>query len=331
MDISWIDPAHPPVADVAGAVAVVEAARIVDCPFQLNSTAGEFVAGLRHGWDGDAPATAVARNTSGAVVAVFGVMMPTRDNTHLGEVFVTVDPTTRRKGIGTQLFTVGVDRIRAAGRTLVVANCWDGTPGVPFGKSVGLDRASEAVMRRQDLHTIDRERVAQLAEDAREHAQDYELLRLPGAVPTDLLEPVARMAEAINDAPTDDLDVEDEVFDPARIRAFEAAQDAYQRRMYRLVARHRSTGELAGHTLVGVSVEHPWHAWQLDTSIVGRHRGNRLGMLLKAEMLCWLGEVEPQLHRLDTGNAASNAHMIGINDRLGYQIVARLIQWQRHL
>jgi GNAT superfamily N-acetyltransferase len=331
MDISWIDPTHPPVADVAGAVAVAEAARVVDCPFQLNSTAGEFVAGLRHGWDGDAPATAVARNSSGAVVAVFGVMMPTRDNTHLGEVFVTVDPSWRRRGIGTQLFSVGVDRIKSAGRTLVVANCWDGTAGVPFGKSVGLDRASEGVMRRQDLHTIDRQRVGQLAADAREHARDYELQRLPGAVPDDLLEQVARMTEAINDAPTDDLDVEDEVFSPGRIRAFEAAQDAYQRRMYRLLARHRGTGELAGHTMTGVWAQHPWQAWQFDTSIVKRHRGHRLGLLLKAEMLDWLREAEPQLDRLDTGNAASNTHMIGINEALGYRIMARVIQWQRHL
>ena len=48
-------------------------------------------------------------------------------------------------------------------------------------------------------------------------------------------------------------------------------------------------------------------------------------------MLGWLGEAEPQLHRLDTGNAATNAHMIGINETLGYQVTARLIQWQRHL
>ncbi len=331
MDISWIDPADPSVADVAGAVAVVEAARIVDCPFRLTSTAADFVAGLRHGWDGDAAATAVARTSRGAVVAVFGVMMPTRDNTHLGEVSVTVDPSWRRRGVGTQLFTVGIDRLKDAGRTLVVANCWDGTAGVPFGKSVGLDRASEAVMRRQDLRTMDRERITRLAAQARQQAQEYELLRLSGAVPQDLLEQVARMTEAINDAPTDDLDVEDEVFSPDRIRAFEAAQDAYQRRMYRLVARHRSTGELAGHTMVGVSVQQPWQAWQFDTSIVKRHRGNRLGLLLKAEMLGWLGEAEPQLHRLDTGNAATNAHMIGINETLGYQITARLIQWQRHL
>jgi len=44
---------------------------------------------------------------------------------------------------------------------------------------------------------------------------------------------------------------------PDRIRAFEAAQDAYERRVYRLVARHRGTGELAV-THGRVSVQHPW-------------------------------------------------------------------------
>jgi GNAT superfamily N-acetyltransferase len=316
---------------VAGAVAVTEAARLVDSPFRLNSTLSEFVGGLRHGWDGDPAETAVARNVAGAVVAVFGVSMPTRDNTHLGEVFVTVDPTWRRKGIGAHLFAVGVERLRAAGRTLVLTDCWDGTAGVPFAKSVGLDRASEDVMRRHDLRTIDHDRIAALAAEARERAGEYELVRLPGAVPDRLLGPVARMTEAINDAPTDDLDVEDEVFSPDRIRAFEAAQDAYERRIYRLVASHRASGELAGHTMVGVPVQHPWQAWQLDTSVVGAHRGNRLGLLLKAEMLGWLRQAEPQLHRIDTWNAASNAHMIGINETLGYRVVARAVGWQLRL
>lgn len=331
MDISWIDPAHPAVADVAGAVAVAEAARIVDCPHQLNRTVNDFVAGLRHGWDGEPAQTAVARNSAGSVVATFGVGMPMRDNTHLGEVFVTVDPAWRRNGIGTELFTTGVDRVKAEGRTLILADCWDSSAGIPFAKSLGLDRASEDVMRRQNLRTIDHDHVAGLAAQARQHSPDYDLVRLPGAVPDDLLGAVATLTEAINDAPIDDLDIEDEVFSPDRIRGFDAAQQAYGRRIYRLVAAHRATGELAGHTLVGVPDQHPWHAWQLDTSVVRGHRGHRLGLRLKAEMLGWLRESEPQLHRLDTWNAASNTHMIKINETLGYQVVAGHIGWQRRL
>ena len=65
MDISWIEPAHPSVADVAGALAVKEAARIVDSPYLLATAETEFVAGIRHGWDGEPAETAVARQPNG--------------------------------------------------------------------------------------------------------------------------------------------------------------------------------------------------------------------------------------------------------------------------
>lgn len=142
---------------------------------------------------------------------------------------------------------------------------------------------------------------------------------------------VARLTEAINDAPTDDLDVEDEVFSPERIRTFEAAQQASSRRLYRLLARERSTGVPAGQTVVAVDSERPWFGSQYDTSVRRSHRGHRLGLLLKIGMLRWLGADEPQLRRLDTWNAASNTHMIGVNDVLGYRVVANGVTWQRHL
>jgi hypothetical protein len=142
---------------------------------------------------------------------------------------------------------------------------------------------------------------------------------------------VAQMTAAINDAPTDDLDIEDEVFTPERIRRFESAQLGRGRRIYRLVARERATGALAGHTVVGVEAERPWHSWQFDTSVLGAHRGHRLGLLLKADMLRWLADAEPQLRTLDTWNAASNAHMIRVNEALGYRVVAKETEWQKHL
>ena len=61
------------------------------------------------------------------------------------------------------------------------------------------------------------------------------------------------------------------------------------------------------------------------------HRGHRLGLVLKIAMLYWLREEEPQLRIVDTWNAASNAHMIRVNEMLGYQVMAEAIVWQRHL
>jgi len=331
MDLTWLDPDQLDSHDVAGAVAVLEAARLVDYPHQLGPIVSSFSARLRHGWDGDPSRVAVTRDGRGRVTGVLEVYLPHWDNTHVGSVEVTVDPLARRQGLGRRLFEVGVELIRADGRTVVLAGCWEQTPGVGFLKAMGLDRAADEVQRTQNLLTLDWVRLDREHAAAESRASGYELVRMPGATPDDMLSEVARMTEAINDAPTDDLDIEDEVFSPERIRAFEGAQLALGRRIYRLVARERDTGVLAGHTMVAVESERPWHGWQLDTSVQRSHRGHRLGLYLKTAMLHWLRDEQSQLRTIDTWNAASNAHMIGVNEILGYRVVAHATEWQRHL
>jgi GNAT superfamily N-acetyltransferase len=326
-----LDPEHLDGRDVAGAVALLEAARVVDHPHRPGLTATSYIARQRHGWDGDRPVTALARDDRGRVVGVLEIDLPHWDNTHLGVVDVTVDPLLRRRGLGRRLFEAGVERVRAAGRTLVLAECVEQSAGADFLKAMGFDRASEDVMRRQDLLTVDWPRLDLEYARAEPHAAGYELVRMPGETPEDMVAEVLRMTEAINDAPTDDLDIEDEVFTAERLRAFEAAERARQRRTYWLAARHRETGALAGHTMVAVEGEQPGYGWQYDTSVVREHRGHRLGLLLKIAMLRWLADEEPQLRTIDTGNAASNAYMIHVNEVLGYRVVAKHVEWQRRV
>ncbi len=143
-----------------------------------------------------------------------------------------------------------------------------------------------------------------------------------------MLDAVAEMSAAINDAPTDDLDIEDEVFPKERIVDYENAQLASGNRFYRVIARHRETGELAGHSVVLVESERPTIGDQHDTSVLRSHRGHRLGLLLKADMLRWLADEEPQLETIDTWNAESNDHMIDVNEKLGYEVLGRELQFQ---
>jgi RimJ/RimL family protein N-acetyltransferase len=331
VNLTWLDPGDLDDGLLDGAVAVFESARQSDCPHELPRTVASYVADLRHGWDGEPPAAAVARDGDGRVVGVLEVSLPEWDNRHLGFVEVTVDPRVRRRGIGRDLFDAGVERVREARRTLVVTEGFDTPHSLAFAKSLGLDRAIESVKRTQDLRSLDTGRLDGEYAAAERAASAYELVRLPAGVPDELMPAVVDMVAAINDAPTDDLEVEDEVFSPERIRAFEAAQNAHERRMYQLVARHCETGELAGHTVVGVESDRPWHGGQFDTSVLRAHRGHRLGMLLKIGMLRWLAEAEPQLHLIETWNAASNEHMIAVNEVLGYRVVATATAFQRHL
>ena len=331
LELAWLDPADPERHGIDGAVAVLEAARVLDCPHEIPSIPDAYRAYLRHGWDGEPPEAAVLCDPTGRVVAVLEVSLPRRDNTHLAYVEITVDPVLRRRGIGRLLFDQAVHRARAEGRELLVAESFDEAPGGDFCTALGLERASTDVKRRQDLRCLDWSALDALHAAAEGAATGYELVRMPREIPDELMPAVVTMVSAINDAPLDDLQLEDEVFTPERIRAFHLAQVARGRRIYQLAARDRASGALAGHTVVAVEGYLPAYAHQFDTSVLAEHRGHRLGVLLKAAMLRWLGEAEPQLRVIDTWNAASNSHMVAVNEALGYQVIATSTAHQRHL
>ena len=214
---------------------------------------------------------------------------------------------------------------------MVLSESVDCAPSAAFAAAVGLERAQVVAQRRQELTALDWARLDEAYDEASAHSTGYELVRLPGRVPESMQSAVCELTAAINDAPTDGLDIEDENFTPERLLASEHMQELLGRRIYRLVARETATGALAGVTVVSVDSEQPWHAEQYDTSVVRDHRGHRLGVLLKVGMLRWLREQEPQLREIDTWNAVSNAHMVGVNELLGYEVLLTGVEWQLHL
>jgi GNAT superfamily N-acetyltransferase len=331
MELTWIDPDHLDERDVDGAVALMVAAQAVDLPSAAPWTRTGLLADIRHGWDGDPTIVGVRRDKRCRVVGVLEIGFSSWDNTHLGFVGLTVDPEARRQGIGRQLLEAGVDRVRAGGKSLVVTESYNTPAARALCGSLGFELAITSVKRRQNLLTLDWAALDRLYSGAVAAAPGYEILHLQGPTPDNLLDGVVAMTAAINDAPIDALEVEDEVFSPERVRGFERGQQERGRRTYRVIARERTTGELAGHTMVSIDKDHPGFGGQFDTSVVRAHRGHHLGLLLKIDMLRWLGDAEPQLRVLDTWNAASNEHMIDVNEQLGYQVVTEALEWQKHI
>jgi GNAT superfamily N-acetyltransferase len=315
-------------ATVRSAWEVLDAVRAADSPWSHPELLAHYEAELRHGWDGE-PATPYLMTADGVAVGVGSVALTERDNTHLAWLGVDVHPGHRRQGYGRVLFDAMVQQARAAGRTSVGLDAWESPRATGFAAAVGLERRSQALLRRQYLGELPALHLLEMYDDAVAAATGYELVRLAGRTPPDLVEAVAELMGAINDAPTDDLDVEDEVCTPDRLVAYEEAVLARGNRLYRLLARHRGTGRLGGHTVVAVEVDRPALAHQHDTAVAREHRGHRLGLLLKVGMLRWLAEVEPGVETLDTWNAESNHHMIAVNEALGYRVLARELQFQR--
>ena len=98
---------------------------------------------------------------------------------------------------------------------------------------------------------------------------------------------------------------------------------------YTVAARHDDTGELAALTEMAVDPADPGWGHQVFTVVTRKHRGHRLGLLLKIAMMELLATTEPQLERISTWNAESNEHMIAVNEAMGYAVFGPPVTWFR--
>ncbi len=315
---------------MAAYVDVVNASSAVDSPWSHPLTLHGADGRLRYGWDGEVE-TPFLGLVDDVPVVVGTVATSEYDNLHLAWLGLKVRPESRRRGLGSEMLEALVAETKSRGRTSIGIDGWDAEVPRAFAARHGLEEKSRAVNRRQHLAEVDWAVLERLHAEAQAAASAYELVRQVGRTPDDELAAVAEMSAAINDAPTDDLDIEDEVYSPERVRAYEEAQLARGDALYRVLARHRETGELAGHSVIAIEGERPEIGHQHDTSVVASHRGHRLGVLVKTEMNLWLREEQPRLVSIDTWNAESNDHMIGVNDAIGYRIMGRELEFQKSL
>jgi GNAT superfamily N-acetyltransferase len=310
--------------DTADAVAdVLAAAGEADgLPF-LPRTGADVLTTRQLGFDGrPVRAVLLARDGDGIVGDAF-VDLPVRENADTASVQVTVHPAYRRRGIGGALWSAALEEAGSAGRRRVHTGAWVGTVGVDVLERWGAQRSGVGVIRRIGLHDTPPGHWNQVREEAAAHATGYALEHHVGSTPEQLRGDVVALHAAINDAPRLHPDDEASVWDEERLLAYERAMAGRRQTLYRVVARHRGTGEPAGHSLVCVDEFTPAEAVQEDTAVVLAHRGHRLGLLMKAEMLSWLARDRPEVAHVDTWNNADNHHMIAINERLGARVVAR--------
>ena len=250
-------------------------------------------------------------------------------NTHIGHVDVHVRPDRRRRGVGTVLQRAAEEVVAASGRTLAMGEAMEQAPsGRLFSRACGYDEALVLRCNRLLLDEVDRDLLEAWVADP---DPAYELLRIDGRTPDDLVAPLIAAFEGMNDAPTGELDVNDDEVTEASMRSREAASAALDSRRLIYLARHRETGEGAGFTGVRWSHHQPTVIWQGGTATVRAHRGHGLGRLLKARMLLDLLAELPEAREVRTENAHSNAHMLAINDAMGFRPFTEQVVVQRRL
>ncbi len=245
------------------------------------------------------------------------------DNPNVGLFDLQVHPRHRRQGTGTALLREVLAVMTADDRHVLLAESYAGTAGDDFAAALGVRMAQAARTSLLRLADVDWPDVEALA--AAKHP-GYRLETSVDRVPDELLDGYARAKTAMNDAPHDDADFGDFTYTPETLRVEEArARMLGQLRV--VFAVHEDTGEIAGFTEVLATHPQLW-SYQEDTAVVPAHRGNGLGLWMKADMLLRLRSERPDVTELLTGNAASNQWMLAINDRLGFRFWAEVHGWQ---
>jgi GNAT superfamily N-acetyltransferase len=307
---------------VAALADILNAAGRIDDPEGWPEIVEMLAGELAYGWDLE-PAEQYLYTPDGAEhpVAGLSIDLPQRDNRHLVGAGIVVHPDHRRQGHGTRLMGEVLRIAAEAGRPTIWAQAVESDHGArAFVERFGFVYASHDARRRQVLAEVGPEVINGLYATAARAAADYRLERLLQPIADEVLSELIEVTAAINDAPMGDLTFEHEVFDLARLQDSETARRRRGERSYRVIARHRETGEVGGHTMVVTHPLRPAVAGQADTAVARAHRGHRLGLLLKIDMLRWLAEVEPQIEVIDTWNNVDNDFMIKVNEALGYRL-----------
>jgi GNAT superfamily N-acetyltransferase len=261
---------------------------------------------------------------AGRMVGEALVIASTIDNLRTADVWVWVPPQNRRRGVGREIARHVIGECRELGRDVLhtTAKYAFGRradhPYRRFAESLGFTLANTEVERRLPLPLAE-ELLERLAAGAAPHHDAYSILPVVGPVPGELAQGYCDVINRLTiDAPSGDLVVEPRLRTPA-ILADQEAEIALAGRTRVSVFALDPGGSVAAVTSSVASARGEPGINQWATIVRPEDRGHRLGMAVKVAQLRAIQESFPDKTYVTTTNAETNAHMVGINEALGFE------------
>jgi mycothiol synthase len=274
-------------------------------------------------------ATFAARDASGQLVgsAFVGYSKNEPENAHARWTEVNVAKAHRRKGLGRALFAALVEACLDQREDLVFfGQTSDRVPASEaFAKAIAASPGLPMKLNQLVIADVDRK---ELAKWAKIDAPGYRLERADNSVPKALVQPYLGAANAMNDMPKGDLRFADQRFTEEQLRDRESWLKQSGQQWWLIVAVHAASGEGAGFTEVQFDPRQGHLIFQGGTGVVTAHRGNKLGLWMKAVMLERILAERPEAKYIRTGNANVNEHMLAINTQIGFRHAWSNIIWQ---
>ena len=138
-------------------------------------------------------------------------------------VELVIAPGYRSSGIGDRVLDQVYAIMRANDRALLIANAWKGSDLERFWLDHGLEMGSAAAQRRLHPLDLDWSHLDRLHAESLAASTAYEVVQVTHPVSDDLVEGMVQLQLVMNDAPIDDLSIDDDVWNAKRYRAAEAA------------------------------------------------------------------------------------------------------------
>ncbi len=214
------------------------------------------------------------------------------------------------------------------GRTRLNGRTYSRIPaGALFAGNAGATRKSESHTNHLPTADVDRALLEAWVHEGPRRAAGYELMAWDGPVPEEHLEAFVELLLVMNDAPRDDLELNDFTLTAPEWRETEQQGIAVGEQRWFLVARS-SDRTLVGLHDVSWAPAFPHVVFIGSTGVRREHRGHALGKWVKAAMTLRILDDRPDVVDIRTGNADSNDAMLGINRQMGYRPLFGVTTWE---
>lgn len=267
------------------------------------------------------------------LVGVADVYLFLLDNTEKAWLEVVVDPEHRRRGVGGALMTECLRIAEAEDRTTVLTDTQvpaDEVADHPyrrFAERHGFSFSNVEVVRHLSL-PIETALLDTWTEEAGRRTGGYRIQTHVGDFPDELAESLCQLlGQLAVDAPTGEVDFEEEVVTTERLQERYAMSEAMGREVFETVA-VTPDGVVAAQSTLQVPLVGT-DAFQWGTFVHRQHRGHRLGLAVKVANLRALQERRPHVRRVRTQNGETNGYMISINEQLGFAPVEASVELVR--
>jgi GNAT superfamily N-acetyltransferase len=269
----------------------------------------------------------------GQMVGESILMGGTRHSLEVAQLLLWVDPARQRQGYGARLLAhIEEHARRSRGRTVLRVQARVGA-GLErnrvFAEAHGYTAALTEIERRLPL-PVDPALLDRLEAESAPHHRDYEIRPYEGRVPDGLRASYIDLANLLEvEMPHGDLALEARADTVDDLEALEKEREAAGRATVgALAVRDGVVVAYANATVPGGDAR---HVDQYGTLVHPDHRGHRLGMAVKCAQLRLLGERFPDRDHIGTSNAETNAHMVAINETLGFAVHQVWCEFEKRL